>query len=182
MSAIALLMEEHRLILRVLDALDAFAEKHRAAGEDKPELARFARFVVEFADARHHGKEEDILFQAMVDAGFPSQGGPIAVMLLEHREGRGQIARLRGLVERSAPWSDADRATLWDAAHGYTTLLRHHIEKEDGVLYPMAEQHLDETALARVDQRCEEFQKKILPAGGPDALRALGEELCARYA
>jgi hemerythrin-like domain-containing protein len=185
MSAIALLMEEHRLILRVLDALDAFADRNAAAtGQDaeKAELARFARFVAEFADARHHGKEEDILFEAMIQAGFPSQGGPIAVMLMEHREGRGHLARLRGLAERSGTWSDGDRATLADAAHGYATLLRHHIQKEDGVLYPMAEQHLGEDEMARVDERCRVFQEKNVKAGVPDPLWALGEELVARYA
>jgi len=174
-------MEEHQLILRALDALDAFAERAARGGEEREELGRFVRFIREFADARHHGKEEDILFQAMVQAGFPSRGGPIAVMLMEHEEGRSQVARLRALVEQAGAWTDGDRETLREAASGYTNLLRGHIEKEDGVLYPMAQQHLPPEAMRQVDLRCAAFQARHVPAEGPDPLRGLGEELVARH-
>ncbi|MBK9032944.1 MAG: tetratricopeptide repeat protein [Myxococcales bacterium] len=33
---------------------------------------------------RHHGKEEDLLFEAMVEHGFSREQGPLAVMLHEH--------------------------------------------------------------------------------------------------
>ena len=69
MDAIELLMQEHQLILRAIDALDGFAGKVQGGLEDRQELAAFVRFIREFADARHHGKEEDILFTAMVAAG-----------------------------------------------------------------------------------------------------------------
>jgi hemerythrin-like domain-containing protein len=178
-SAIARLMDEHQLILGVLEALDAFADAHRGGGEDRPTLARFARFVAEFADARHHGKEEDLLFTAMVDAGLPRDAGPIAVMLMEHGEGRAHLGRLRGLVEGTRPWDDADRATLWDAAHGYTDLLRGHIQKEDEVLYPMAAARLTADAMARLDAACAAFDEAKATSGV--ALRALGDELIARW-
>jgi len=181
MDAIALLMDEHRLILRVLDALDAFAGQMNAGGEDRAELGRFATFVREFADARHHGKEEDILFAAMIESGFPRDGGPIAVMLLDHEEGRNHLARLRGLAEQVAPWSEADRRTLANAATGYTSLLRAHIQKEDGVLYPLAKRHLAGAAMNRVDERCAAFEERRPDAFGPEALRALAEELISRH-
>ncbi len=88
MDAIETLMNEHRTIEQVLDAMVGFAEEARRRGAtEKEELARFVGFVREFADACHHGKEEDILFAAMVAGGFPRNGGPIAVMLHEHDRG-----------------------------------------------------------------------------------------------
>src|SRR5512138_1468732 len=99
MDAIETLMSEHRTIERGIDALAAFAdEARRQSTDDKQELARFVEFIRQFADARHHGKEEDILFKAMVEAGFPSQGGPIAVMLQEHDVGRAFVKRLADLA------------------------------------------------------------------------------------
>ena len=49
----------------------------------------------------HHGKEEDILFAAMAENGFPTEGGPIAVMLAEHVRGRAFIQAMAQAVEGS---------------------------------------------------------------------------------
>ena len=119
MDPIETLMSEHRAIERVLDALVAFADDvERRGATDKEELSRFVTFLREFADTGHHGKEEDILFQAMVDGGFPNEDGPIGVMLRDHDEGRGLV----GILDERAsfvvvPKHDADRAVLhWEAA------------------------------------------------------------------
>jgi hemerythrin-like domain-containing protein len=183
MEAIETLMSEHRVIERGLDALDAFAEEAlRGAADDRKELGRFVAFIREFADACHHGKEEDILFKAMVEAGFPSQGGPIAVMLHEHDVGRAFVKRLADLAAQAAPWSTGDREALAEAAHGYANLLRLHIQKEDGILYPMAEQHLPPPVMERVDRDCARYEQEKTGAGEHERLHRLAEELVARHA
>jgi len=177
MDAIALLMEEHQLILRTLDALDAFAAKASAGADDKQELGRFVRFIRDFADARHHGKEEDILFEAMVASGFPRKAGPIAVMLMDHEAGRARLAVLAEKAAQATPWSDADRTEIVDAARGYSGLLRNHIMREDTILYPMAKHRVPEEAMERVDEECEAFEA----AAGADELKALAGELASRH-
>jgi hemerythrin-like domain-containing protein len=179
MDAISLLTEEHRLILQVLDALDAFADQVGRGLDDRAELGRFARFVREYADARHHGKEEDILFEAMVEAGFPREAGPIAVMRLEHEAGRARLAVMAELAGLPG-WTAEHRSRLLDAAHGYTELLRSHIRKEDTILYPMALQRLGPERLERVDRECRAFEERQQSAGG-DALDRLAGELLARH-
>ena len=66
------MMQEHELIVEVLAALQAMAEK-LAAGKEvaRQDVADFGRFFRDFADKCHHGKEEDRLFVKMVEAGFP---------------------------------------------------------------------------------------------------------------
>src|SRR5512132_3975875 len=109
MDAIETLMTEHRLIERALDALVAFADEvRRKSSDEREELGRFVTFIREFADAHHHGKEEDILFAAMVQAGFPKHGGPIAVMLMEHDQGRALVRALGELASQAVPWGDGD--------------------------------------------------------------------------
>jgi hemerythrin-like domain-containing protein len=175
MDAISLLMEEHELILRALDALDAFASEVAHGSEDKAELARFVRFIREFADARHHGKEEDILFEAMVAAGF------IAVMLMDHQAGRAQVAVMADKAGQPGAWTSQDRVAVIDAASGYTSVLRSHIMKEDQILYPMAQERLHEEAMNRVDRDCAAFEQKQIAAGS-NSLKDLGRELVARHA
>jgi hemerythrin-like domain-containing protein len=183
MDAIETLMNEHRAIERVLDGLVAFAGEIRRTGTtEKEELARFVTFIREFADACHHGKEEDILFAAMVDQGFPRDGGPIAVMLHEHDQGRALVAALRGRADQRDPWSDADRQEIAEIANGFADMLRAHIHKEDAILYPMAEQHLPPEAMERVSAECEQFEERQTGAGEHERYHALADELVSRHA
>ena len=181
MDAIELLMQEHQLILRSLDALDAFAAGMSKGGEDREELSRFVRFIREFADARHHGKEEDILFEAMVAAGFPRDGGPIAVMLMDHEAGRAHVGVMAAKAGQATPWTAPDCTAAISASRGYADLLRGHIRKEDQILYPMARMRLHEEALARVDRECAAFEQRQVEAGA-DALKDLGRSLVERHA
>ncbi len=183
MDPIETLMNEHRLIERGIDALLAFADEvRRKETDEKEELGRFVTFIREFADGCHHGKEENILFATMVEAGFPSHGGPIAVMLMEHTEGRGYVQALAELQLQETPWSPEDRQRLADAAYGYGDLLRQHIHKEDAILYPMAEQRLPPHLLERIADECERFEAHKASSGEHDRLHALADELIARHA
>jgi hemerythrin-like domain-containing protein len=180
MDAIELLMEEHQLILRALDALEAFAVEVSRGGDGRTELSRFVRFIREFADTRHHGKEEDILFKAMVAAGFPGDGGPIAVMLMDHQAGRAYVAVMAERAGQATPWTDHDRASAVAGARGYADLLRGHIRKEDQILYPMARQRLHEEALAGVDRDCAAFEARQTAVGG-ESMKDLARDLAARH-
>jgi hemerythrin-like domain-containing protein len=183
MDAIETLMGEHRIIEHGIDALAAFAdEARRRTADEREELGRFVTFIREFADACHHGKEEDILFKAMVEAGFPSQGGPIAMMLAEHDQGRAFVKQLAELAAAEAPWSPEDRERLAEAAHGYAELLRQHIYKEDTVLYPMAEAQLPPQVMERVNEACERFEVEETGSGEHERLHRLAEDLAERHA
>ncbi len=183
MDAIEQLMNDHRIIERVCDAMVGFAdEARRKQTTEKEELRRFVTFLREFADGCHHGKEEDILFRRMTENGFPSSGGPIAVMLMEHDEGRGLIRALSQKADQEEPWSAADLQTVADAAAQYSGLLHQHIHKEDAVLYPMAEQHLPPEELERVNAECEYFEAHKMGAGDHERYHALAEDLVQRHA
>jgi len=162
----------------VIDALVAFTgELRRRGATDREELARFVGFLKHFADQLHHGKEEDILFAAMADHGFPTEGGPIAVMLAEHVRGRAFIQAMAQAVEGATPWTDDDRGRIAEAAAGYGALLRAHIHKEDAILYPMAEQRLPEAVARRVDEACEAFDAERRARGEGQRLEALAAAL-----
>ncbi len=182
MDAIETLMNEHRTIERVIDALVAFTSETRARGTtDREELTRFVGFLTGFADRLHHGKEEDVLFAAMASHGFPTQGGPLAVMLAEHVRGRAFIQVMASATEGDAPWTDADRRQIAEASAGYGALLRSHIHKEDAILYPMAEQHLPPPALEAVGVACDRFDAEPGHAALQAHLLADAAALVARH-
>ena len=147
------------------------------------DLGGFTEFIRVFADGCHHGKEEDILFETMVEHGMPRELGPIAVMLGEHEQGRELVRTLTDLAARSAEpgWSDADRQRIRQTVRSYAELLRQHIEKEDGILYPMAVTRLDAPTMADIARRFEAFEAEKTGPEQHEKLHALAEELIARY-
>jgi hemerythrin-like domain-containing protein len=153
MTPTAILREEHRLIRKALDILDATAA-HLAAGEHVPEAlwSALVHWLHAFADIRHHAKEEDLLYPAMVRAGVPYEGGPVDVMLEEHDLGR-------ALLETMAEDRPGQRAV---EARRYTRLLRDHLSKEDLILFPLAEEVL---AAREVERLRRDFERTDLQAG-----------------
>ncbi len=139
MQATDILSAEHRVIAQVVAALDAAADRFDAG---LPVRAGFvqdaARFLRDYADGYHHGKEEGVLFVALVEAGMPAQAGPVAVMLAEHDRARALTAALAEGAERLAAGDTTQWAVVAGAARDYAALLAQHIRKEDGILFPMA--------------------------------------------
>jgi hemerythrin-like domain-containing protein len=178
MEATEMLMKEHRLIERALDAMEAWVTTLGSGSESdcKAELARFVSFIRGFADAYHHSKEEDILFAAMVENGFPRQTGPIAVMLHEHDMGRSLVDVLDGLAQQTTTWSEEDHGTLAHTVREFSALLRPHIQKEDQILYPMASARLPEPVKEEIFRRFQIFEEQR-PSGEHERLRALGVAL-----
>lgn len=181
MTPIEILMDEHQLILSVLDSLEEAAGRLDGGNDISPEFfLDAAEFVSGFADKCHHAKEEDILFVAMTERDMPQDTGPVAVMLAEHEEGRQYTAGFRSAAEQMKDGDAAAAADVVRNVFDYVNLLREHITKEDNILYPMAEQIIPLEAMSRVS---DDFQRVITADRNndiPEKYRALAAKL-GRY-
>ncbi len=100
-DAIEMLMDEHRLIERAIDALVAFADEvRRKVTDDRVELGRFVTFIREFADACHHGKEEDILFERLAHKSLEPGLAAFMAELIEDHVGIGPGKKVLAAVPR----------------------------------------------------------------------------------
>lgn len=166
------LEHDHRTIEEVIELL---ANAVRDADDERAfEIGAWALdFFRHFADACHHAKEEQVLFPLLETRGIPKRGGPIGMMLLEHSEGRQLLADLQAaLVARDRPRFDASAGT-------YCALLKAHISKERGVLFPMGARlmsPLDDDALV------ERFAAIERGAGGAGLHARFQAELARRRA
>jgi len=180
---IDVLMEEHRLIEQVLGSLESFAVAVEGGlAMERALVGEYAEFFRGFADAYHHGKEEDILFQRMIERGFSNESGPLAVMLHEHTQGRARVAVLRQAGRSEGPVETTEGQTVLAAAREFIPLLRQHIVKEDRILYPMALRVLTGAELDQMETAFEAFAKRLDVDGTEDRLRALADRLTSAFA
>jgi hemerythrin-like domain-containing protein len=137
------LKHEHQIILVVLDAAEREARLMEGEGQLRAHrVEQMVDFFRNFADRCHHAKEEKLLFVKMHERGMPLQGGPLAAMLHEHDQGRRRVSAVADALAAASNDDPASIAAVRDNLLGYVQLLRAHIAKEDGVLFPMADQIL----------------------------------------
>ncbi|MGE5283764.1 MAG: hemerythrin domain-containing protein [Actinomycetota bacterium] len=145
MSPTEQLKEEHEGIRVMLDILAKVCDRlESGARVDQRHLEQILEFLKVFVDKCHHAKEEDILFPAMEQAGVPGEGGPIGVMLAEHRSGRENIRKMGEAAERLGKGDRGATSQFVQNARSYIELLLEHIEKENEILYPMADDRIPE--------------------------------------
>jgi len=167
-KATALLSDEHRVIERVLAALARLTEK--PATEFLQSWKKALDFIRHFADKCHHLKEEKILFVALEEHGIPNEGGPIGMMLMEHEEGRAYVRAMFDAVNKIEAGDPSAQAALCDNAKQYLRLLREHIQKEDEILFRMADEVLS------ADE-----QKKLLAAFAEHEAEEMGAGVHEHY-
>lgn len=181
MKATEELTHEHRVIELVLGALERMArevEMGQPLVRDRAEKA--LEVLRNFADKCHHTKEEQHLFRALEARGMSRETGPLGVMLHEHELGR---SHLRGMQRALVGAAEADPEAgpaFARHARAYTDLLRQHIQKEDQVLYPMAERMLSGEDDAELAAAFAQVEREVMGEGAHERYHRLAHELAAR--
>jgi hemerythrin-like domain-containing protein len=173
-TATEVLSAEHRVIERSLAVLQKLTARPVEGSLDSWRKA--LDFFSRFADQCHHLKEEQLLFPVMEEHGIPREGRPIGMMLMEHEEGRSYVRAMLGaivLVEAKKK----PQKILVDKANAYFRLLREHIQKEDEVLFRIADDVIPAAGQKELLRSCEEHEVKEMGAGVHEKYLKLVEEL-----
>ncbi|CAN5761405.1 hemerythrin domain-containing protein [soil metagenome] len=185
-SATAVLRDEHRLILRVVEAFEAMISVPDPAALPFDDIEQAIVFFRLFTDACHHGKEEDLLFAALENQDVPGVDGPVAVMRDEHIHGRTLVGRLAGALTVARDGSvgnggsDARVAPLRSAGASYIDFIRAHISKEDDGLFEMADQVVQGAACASLCDAYDTVCSRRFEGRSLDDLEALAARLIER--
>jgi len=138
------LREDHNKILQSLDNLENVIKEQIINQE---QIREFLEFTANFAEPHHH-KEENVLFPKLEEKGIPNEGGPIGMMLFEHTMKRNYIKELKQAVQNN------NDAGIIENSRAVISLMRDHIWKENNILYPCAEDVLNEEDLKNLGEQC----------------------------
>lgn len=182
MKATDELKKEHQGIELMLRVLQAIADK-LGQGEHigTEHLDGIMEFLSIFVDKFHHGKEEEFLFPALEAAGVPRDGGPIGVMLSEHEQGRKLVARLKNAVTSYTSGDKTATSAIKTVVDEYTSLLTQHIEKENSVLFALADVKLNTAQDNELFEAFERLEKDRIGAGKHEEFHELLNRLEHEY-
>lgn len=162
MNAIELMVHEHTFIKRMLVVARKFSFKlYKHEEVDFEDLYKVIDFVRNYADKHHHGKEEAILFNKMVEEiGTTAEKLINAGMLVEHDLGRLYMQNLDKAILDVKGGKEEAYIDIIANLVSYADLLNRHIDKEDGVVYKFAERKLSKETIDKLQAECEAFEKE----------------------
>ncbi|MHB1036064.1 MAG: hemerythrin domain-containing protein [Pirellulales bacterium] len=182
MKATEILMNEHRVIEPVLNALEEIVSRGLSQGRlDQQSASDAVAFFRDFVDRCHHAKEEEHLFKAVELYGFSGECGPTKIMRYEHELGRAHVRAMDEALPAASAGDPAALARFADHARGYVELLREHIRKEDHCLFPMADQVLDAPHQAALLAAFDKVETEEMGAGMHEAFHKIADDLAARF-
>ena len=144
MTATEILKNEHKVILMVMAAAEreihSVIPTGRIATDNIEKIIDFCRVFIESC---HNAKEEEYLLPKMQERGEVGNRGLLKTIFEEHAEGR----HLQQLIIQALPQAKTCGFPSCVAAvtanlKAYIELLRTHIEKEDNILFPLADRLL----------------------------------------
>lgn len=162
---IEILRHEHDEIVKFIEELRQKCIKFMEYNEvNLEELKEAVTFIRTYADARHHQKEEKILFKAMTE-----QLGTVAVnliqhgMLVEHDLARLHVMELEKAVNayEKEPTKE-NKLDIISNAMGYYYLLKRHVDKENEVVYPYGEKNLSAEVMKQLDEEAVIYEQQFL--------------------
>jgi len=137
---ITILMEEHKIMLRLAENLGIIANKvHQASdiSHVSDEMHNLEHITEDFRDSeKHYLREENVLFPILEKHGITE---PPSIMWMEHNQIRDKKKQLQNLVENLDAIKFQDfKGQLGEIASSLSNLLSSHFFKENNILFPSA--------------------------------------------
>lgn len=138
MKATDILLKEHELILTKIAQLGIdlqYPLKYRCSA-----IKRGLEFIINFIDVYHHAREEDIYFEWMDIQDKVYKEGPVKCMFDEHDLARSFTDSAKTALDSFLQGNPEAEKEVKENLRFYISLMIDHIEKENTMIYPMANQ------------------------------------------
>ena len=152
------LMEEHKMILELIDRLKDTLKKIETAqnyDEVSRELGMLEHIAEHLVEAdKHHKREEDVLFPELERLGITE---PPEIMMEEHDDLKPKKSKLFKIaIKRNIPYNQFVKK-IKELAEYLIKELPNHIYKEDNILYPMAVQTIPKEKWKNIKEKCDKI-------------------------
>lgn len=175
-TILAELRQDHRVFTRIISALDDELQKIRCGkSENWKRLAESFEYFEAYADLVHHPRE-DIVYRycrEVCTATTPA----LEVLEREHAQIADKTARLKHRLDEVFADGVLNREALITDIEGYLTMQKAHMRCEEGTIFPMLLDTLDEADWARLLQTARSAVDSLYDDGARQAYDALYQRI-----
>lgn len=163
-EALQIIKQEHRNLFRVVHLMEQVMREQEEP--DRALLGHIIEYIETFTDRYHHPKEDRYLFKAL-RARNPSADAIIEELEAEHDNCPATLTSLKAALDRWDKEGTAEaKARFEDQVHQYLRFQMKHMQKEEGIILPMAHSCLTTEDWAPIDAA---FRDNDDPIFGPGA-------------
>ena len=173
------LKAEHEGVKLMLRILDKVCNKPDEINQEH--FVKMLEFLKVFVDKCHHSKEEDLLLPAMIEAGVPKEEGVVKFTLMEHVEGRGYIKGMSEAFDRLKNGDPKASVKIVEDGKNYIGLLVQHIDKENNILFPLADKVLSQAKQSELEEEFEKLEVERIGFGKHEEFHKLLHQLKEFY-
>lgn len=154
MLPVAHLIDEHKVIKKILKTLDIFRNNLDSLESKREDfIVKTVDFFRTYADACHHGKEEQILFKRLQTLKLSAEEKKLLDELIkEHQMGRELVAKIEV----------AKKDQLIGLIDSLMTLYKQHIYKEESKFFFLAFKHFSEEEQEEMRLEFLDVDKRVL--------------------
>jgi hemerythrin-like domain-containing protein len=163
MSPTENLKREHKAIYEVLNIMSRIADDIKAKKVFyTADIDSIVDFLIVFWYNCHNQKEEQVFYPALVKAGIQTDDESIGDITHEHSMGRIYIREMSYSIENCKIGNAFSCERLVDSLNSYVNLLRFHIQKEEEVLFPKADNVITEENLREISNQFEAIEEQTI--------------------
>ncbi|MFA5183440.1 MAG: hemerythrin domain-containing protein [Syntrophales bacterium] len=178
MIATEILKEEHDMIIMALGgAKREVLSVHATRKINSEKVERLIDFCWNFIERCHNAKEEKYLMAKMQERGLPSDKEPILVMSLEHKEGQGMVQAMAAALPQAKIGESTALSSIALNLRAYIGLLHDHIDKENNVFFPLADQLFTPEDQKELLRAFKKYEAEEIGSGEHDRYHQLAREL-----
>lgn len=181
MKATQQLKNEHAGIRTMLNILEKVCEKLEKTGTmENGHVEGIIEFMQVFVDKCHHGKEEDVLFPAMINASDEAKA-PAAAMCAEHETSRGYVGLMSRAYTAYVQGGISSSGDIVENARACIALLRGHMAKENDVILEVADRTFPDARQNELFADFERIEEERIGHGKHEEFHTLLEKLSSLY-
>jgi len=143
MNAIELLKQDHKTV-------DKLFQQVKAEQGDQAKLAEQIRIELEV----HTQIEEQIFYPYLLENGDEEVQDIVKEGIEEHRQAKSLLKQIQGLSEESDSLDPKLQVLMED--------IEHHVQEEEGELFPKVQEQFDGETLDELGQELEEMKTKLM--------------------
>jgi len=178
MNPTEILKKEHKIVLLVLNGAEREAKAIQDTNKINVEkISRMVDFFRNFTDKCHHAKEEKYLIVKMRERGISSESKPVAFLLKEHVKGREKVKAIAEALPKAGKGDSSAIKSVKDNLFTYVQLLRGHIDREDNILFPMADRIFSPEDQKALTEAFEKVEAEEMGEGVHEKYHKLAHEL-----